>query len=137
MKLRIKGDSLRLRISPSEMNRLVTTGRIEDAVHFGAAPDARLTYALETVTTGEQSLDAGEQTASQISIRHTPTEVVVLMSKVEIDAWASGSEVGLYGRVNAGERQLEIAVEKDFACLDGEENQNQDTFPNPKQGSAC
>ncbi len=130
MKLRIKGDSLRLRVSPSEMNCLVSTGRIEDTVHFGASPEARLTYALESAVTVEPAPD-------RISVRHTPTEVAVLIAKTQISEWAAGPAVGMYGKVKVGDRQLEIAVEKDFACLDGEESQNQDTFPNPKQGSAC
>ena len=47
MKLRIQGNSLRLRVSPSEMTRLLEAGRIEETIHFAHGGDARLTYALE------------------------------------------------------------------------------------------
>jgi hypothetical protein len=33
--------------------------------------------------------------------------------------------------------QLEIAVEKDWACLDKDEAENVDTFPNPNAGASC
>ena len=45
MKLRIKGDSLRLRVGPAEVERLTGSGRIEETIHF--APGVQMTYALE------------------------------------------------------------------------------------------
>lgn len=130
MKLRIKGDSLRLRISPSEMDRLLQTGRIEDTIHFGASPESHLTYALE-------SQENHESLQPSIRVRHMTTEVAVIMSSVTARNWAAGSDVGVYEVISVGHRRLEIAVEKDFACLDVNQSQNQDTFPNPKQGNTC
>lgn len=47
MKLRIKGDSLRLRVSRSELDRVLAGGRVEETIHFGTASEAKFTYALE------------------------------------------------------------------------------------------
>jgi hypothetical protein len=52
-------------------------------------------------------------------------------------AWAEGDEVGVYGGVAVATGRLEIAIEKDWACLDKGEQENADTFPNPKLGSSC
>jgi hypothetical protein len=125
MKLRIKGNSMRLRISPSEMKRLLSEGRIEETIHFGPEPDARLTYALE-------------QSASKIemAVRYRPQEVTVILSTENARSWAEGDEVGIYGSFNVGHGQLELVIEKDFACLDRREG-NEDTFPNPKGAQAC
>jgi hypothetical protein len=125
MKLRIKGNSMRLRISPSEMKRLLSEGRIEETIHFCPEPDARLTYALE-------------QSASKIemAVRYRPQEVTVILSTENARSWAEGDEVGIYGSFNVGHGQLELVIEKDFACLDRREG-NEDTFPNPKGAQAC
>lgn len=126
MKLRIKGDSLRLRITPSEMARLVDRGRVEETVHFGAGRGESLTYALE---------HAGG--AASLGVRYEPARVTVLLPSAEARTWADGDAVGMYGTIDLGAARLEIAVEKDWACLDKGEAENPDTFPNPKQGASC
>ncbi|UWZ83949.1 DUF7009 family protein [Occallatibacter riparius] len=125
MKLRIKGDSLRLRVGPAELQRLIETGRIEETVHFGLEEDARLTYALEV---------GGEE---PIAVRHAGTRVVVILPVEMARAWARGEDVGVYGGVAVSSGRLEIAVEKDWACLDKSDGENADTFPNPNQGASC
>ena len=126
MKLRIKGNSMRLRISPSEMKDLLQSGRIEETIYFGAEEGAHLTYALE--------VGAG---LGPMTVRYRPQEVTVLISSREAQGWAEGGDVGLYGTAPSSRGPLEIAVEKDFACLDKDERQNADTFPNPKQNAVC
>jgi len=126
MKLRIKGNSLRLRVSPSEMTLLLQTGRIEDAIHFGPGEGARLVYALEH-----------RPALTAMDVRYEPNEITVVVSSQDAQNWAAGQDVGLYGASVSGQEPLELAVEKDFACLDKEDAQNADTFPNPKQGTVC
>jgi hypothetical protein len=55
----------------------------------------------------------------------------------EARRWAGTADVGLYGQVDTKAGVLELAVEKDFACLDKSEAENADTFPNPRQGAIC
>jgi hypothetical protein len=130
MKLRIKGDSLRLRISPSEMSRLLVTGRIEETIRFGPAGDAMLTYAL--------SINPGRVTPlALMDVQYRAHEVLVTIDATQAKAWAKGPDVGLYANINTGGGQLEVAVEKDFACLDKDESENQDTYPHPQQGNVC
>jgi len=126
MKLRIKGDSLRLRVSPSEVVQLLETGRIEEIVHFGLGDETQLTYAFEL-----------SDLATAMTARYQAHEITVLVSGQDARRWADGSEVGIYGEVGVGRARLEIVVEKDFACLDKSEVDNRDTFPNPKHGAAC
>ena len=126
MKLRIKGNSLRLRLAPSEMARLLESGRVEETIRFGPGPAARLTYAIEHTPQVEA-----------ITVRHVPGDVTVLISSAAVRQWAAGAEVGLYGEALIDHETLELAVEKDFACLDKSDAGNADTFPNPKQGAIC
>jgi hypothetical protein len=45
--------------------------------------------------------------------------------------------VGVYGRLYVWNGELMLLVEKDFACLDGTNADNDDTFSNPNIGIAC
>src|SRR5271155_5926405 len=108
MKLRIKGNSLRLRVSRSELARFQAEGRIEETIHFSAAPEATLTYALES-----------SFRPSPVTVRYGTREVTVILSKDRTRIWSDQSEVGVYTTVDIGPAgSLEVAVEKDFACLD-------------------
>jgi hypothetical protein len=52
--------------------------------------------------------------------------------------WATGDEVGMEAKLSVGGgRELHVLVEKDFACLNGTDEQNRDTFPNPLAGTKC
>jgi hypothetical protein len=126
MKLRIKGESLRLRVSRSDLERLMRDGRIEESIHFGSLPGAQWTYALE--------LDAHE---SAISMRYAGSEVAVILSNSEAKNWVDTDAVGIYGEVRGGAGSLELIVEKDFACLDRGGEENADAFPNPQAGRVC
>jgi NOL1/NOP2/fmu family ribosome biogenesis protein len=125
MKLRIKGESLRLRITPSEMARLMESGRIDETIHLGAGDDDRLTYAIEISVV-----------AAETTVRHLPREIAVIVPETASRTWAGGSDVGIYAAVALGSRVLEVAVEKDYACLD-KGLDNRDTFPNPREGRKC
>ena len=126
MKLRIKGNSLRLRITPSELARLLQSGRVEESIRFGPGSAARLTYAIE------HRPDVAAMTA-----HYVPGEVAILISSAAAQQWADGPEVGLYGQVAIDRDTLDLAIEKDFACLDKTNAENADTFHNPKQGAIC
>jgi Family of unknown function (DUF7009) len=126
MKLRIKGNSLRLRITPSELNCLLEIGRIEETISFAPDENARLTYALEH-----------HADVPAMRVCYSPQEIAVVVSSQEIRRWAAAQDVGLYGEVPNSCGGLELAVEKDFACLDKNDAENADTFPNPHLGTIC
>ena len=126
MKLRIKGNSLRLRVSPSEVKQLLQSGRVDETIHFGSEEGAKLTFALE---------HSGR--AETIAVRYRPREVTVVVPSGDARRWAEGQDVGLYGEAASSHGPLQLAVEKDFACLDKTDAENIDTFPHPKQGVIC
>ena len=127
MKLRIKGNSLRLRVSRSELARFQAGQRIEETIHFTAAPDATLTYALESASN-----------PPPVTVRYGSREVTVVLSQDQARIWGAQSEIGVYTTLDMGPAgSLEVAVEKDFACLDRSDEDNGDTFANPLTGAAC
>jgi len=126
MKLRIKGNSLRLRVAPSEVPRLLKTGRIEETIHFGPQKDSSWTYDLEHA-----------DLETEISLRHQPGEVAVLLSTPAARAWAGSDQVAIEAILETGQGPLTLLVEKDFACLDQSDQDNEDTFPNPNSEGPC
>ncbi len=127
MKLRIKGNSLRLRVTRSELEMLLQTGRIEDSICFTEDGQSRLTYALEH-----------GPFVDEVTLQFTPPEISVILPSVQAKTWGNSDQTGIYATVTLGSRGLlEIAVEKDFACLDRSDSDNSDSFPNPHTGAEC
>jgi hypothetical protein len=122
MKLRVRGDSLRLRLTQSEVQRLIAEGAVEERTHLGVGPTQAFRYRIELVSAGPPlscSLEAGA--------------IVVRVIEADARAWALCAELALEGEqaVHDGAR-LRILVEKDLACLkprSGEDDS--DAFPNP------
>jgi hypothetical protein len=127
MKLRIKGNSIRLRVSRSELERFLSGNRIEETVHFAPETDARLIYALESA-----------RQAVPVVVRYQPQAVTVVLSEDQARIWSGENEIGVYTSVEIGAAgALEVIVEKDFACLDRSDEDNSDTFANPHAGATC
>jgi hypothetical protein len=127
MKLRINGNSIRLRLLRSEVNTFVGTGRIEHTIHFASTDDAFLTYGLEH-----------EADLSNVVVRHKQSEVTIVLPRQQAISWAETIQIGIYSAVSLGGHGiLDVIVEKDFACLDLSDADNHDTFPNPQIEAVC
>jgi hypothetical protein len=127
MKLRIKGNSLRLRVSRSEIERLMAGGYLEETIRFAPDPEAKLTYALESAAD-----------VSTATVRYRRQRIIVIVDRNKLQSWNEPDQVGIYTSVQVGSGEmLELIVEKDFACLDGSDEENEDTFANPHTGAVC
>ena len=126
MKLRITGNSLRLRLSRSELARFLDGSRIEETIRFTPVREAKFSYALDSAVQ-----------SSPIRVQYEAQQVTVILSRDRAAIWGLENEVGVYGTLDCGEGSLEISVEKDFACLDRSDEENKDTFTNPHANSAC
>jgi hypothetical protein len=121
VKLRIKGNSLRFRVSRPELARLLAAGRIADTVRFGEEESARLTYALEH-----------SPSAVAVAVRHRGTETAVVLPTHTAQSWAESDQVGIYAKHPLGKYgELDVIVEKDFPCGDPADPENADKFPRP------
>lgn len=117
MKLRIKGDSIRLRLTQTEVRQLAETGAVESTMHIAAG--ASLTYGIRAAD------------LPQLAVEGDASEVVLLVPRDWIGPWAESDQVGFDGTQNAGDgRELAILIEKDFACLHKRPDEL-DAFPNP------
>lgn len=121
MKLRIRDDSVRLRLTRGEVASLVEGGRVDAEVRFGPAPGERLSY---SIVLGGTSLVA----------RFSDGRIEVSVPEASARSWASSDVVGFeHVQEVGGGRTLRILVEKDFACLTTRPHEDDaDAFPNPK-----
>jgi len=125
VKLRIKGNSVRLRVVRAELDALVQGRAVEERVEF---PGGRaLTYRLSVGTDRERFVASF---AGDVLVVELPGDAA--------RRWFSPSEVGLRGEVVLdGGGALTVLVEKDFPCLTerpGEDDS--DAFPWPAQPTA-
>jgi hypothetical protein len=127
MKLRLQSNSVRLRLKRGEVDRLVREGRLNETIVFGLSPSDSLRYVLEL----------SNEIATPCAFCKT-NDVHIQVPAAMARAWASGSDIGIESEQAAGGNLvLRIVIEKDFACLDGTDEQNFDTFPNPLAGTKC
>lgn len=120
MKLRIRGNTLRLRLTRSEVDHIGRGEVVEEVTPF---PDgSEFCYRLVP----GHSEEAG-QTSNDVG--HT---ITIEVPKGRAASWAESDEVGFSGDVPFEVGPLAILIEKDFSCLTPREGEEEiDTFPNP------
>lgn len=126
MKLRLNGNSIRLRLGMSEVNTLVRDGSVVERVEFGPEVSP-LIYELHTTD----------------DIRFSATfekgRMSILVPRSAVVDWAAGDGLSLRGSQPArGGTELSILIEKDLACRTRSSDVDlADTFPNPPDRADC
>lgn len=121
MKLRIRGDSLRLRLTRSEVTALATQGRVESTMH---ALGGALRYAIET--------RAETELGARITHDGDTAVVTVTLDRAAVATWADSEQVGFEGTQALEDgATLALLIEKDFACLVPRGDQDEDAYANP------
>ena len=125
MKLRIRDNSIRLRLSQTEVTTIRTEGIVGGRVTF--AGGARLIYCLES---SPACVDAG--------VQFTDGEISVRLPEARVIAWADSDEVSIEATQTLDDGDhLTILIEKDFACLAPREGEDEsDLYPHPQEGQA-
>ena len=120
MKLRTRGNSVRLRVSKAELAEIAATGVAEDAVRF--APGVVLRYGIEVCPSGAVRAELAGGV------------VRVLVPRSSIDLWLRPEEVSIEGQQPIGNGEfLRILVEKDYTCLAPRSGEDDgDLFANPQ-----
>jgi hypothetical protein len=126
MKLRIKGNSIRLRLGQSDVRRLAIEGTVEESTTFG--PCERFSYILRA---------SPQEPAVHAS--YTDQRMVIGVPRKLIDQWIATDQVGIHAAQRTGDdNELQILIEKDFECVDAPPGESQeDAFPNPQLEAAC
>lgn len=114
MKIRIKGNSLRYRLTKSEVDRLWCHGSLEESTEFAGRT---LRYAVE------QTIEPG----TALSADFTGDKIVLHIPKEMIGELAETERIGFEGCSGA----VSLLIEKDFVCIDRTGEDQSDNYPNP------
>lgn len=124
MKLRIRDNSIRLRLTRSEVELVRNDGLVRGRVPFAGRNN--FDYVLE-------SSPATVKPEAHIS----NNVLTVRIPEAEIISWSDSDEVSISAsQILDGGDQLNILVEKDFACLAPREGEDEaDMYPHPEAGT--
>lgn len=118
MKIRIKGNSIRLRITQTEVQNFAKLGVLQESTEL---PGASLVYRLQ------QSNSLQQMTAD-----FSANTLTVYIPEPMATQWVNSNEVGYaFNMPLSNGRELALLVEKDFVCLDNTAEDQSDNFPNP------
>lgn len=118
MKIRIKGNSIRLRLTQTEVANFAKDGYLEEHTEFG---NTTFTYALAN--------DASVQT---LSAKMEGAKITVQVPPALAQNWTGTNEVGFqHKQALSNGKELFLLVEKDFVCLDNTFEDQSDNYPNP------
>jgi hypothetical protein len=128
MKLRIKGNSIRLRLGQSEVRRLAIDGIVEESTVFG--PSKQECFAYTIYASSETEL---------VSANFVDRSLLIRVPSDMIREWSTTDQVGISALQRTGnEDGLRILIEKDFECVEAPPGESQeDAFPNPQFAAAC
>jgi hypothetical protein len=120
MKLRIKGNSVRLRLSKTEVEKLAVAKYLEESTSFG---NNTFVYALQVKDHGDE-----------LSADFDGSKITVFIPGIFIKDWAVNDVTGFNATMKVSdEESLYILVEKDFKCLDETTGDQQDNYENPNK----
>ena len=114
MKIRIKGNTLRYRLTKSEITRLGSDGSLEERTEFIGKT---LIYSIEPAS----------KDATSLSADFTGDKIVLYMPKEMVNELVNTERVGFEGSIG----QVSLLIEKDFVCIDRVEEDQSDNYPNP------
>ena len=118
MKIRIKGNSIRLRLTQTEVANFAKTGYLEEHTEFG---NATFTYAL-----------ANDAEVLTLSAKMEGAKITMQVPPNLAKNWTSTNEIGFqHKQPLSNGKELFLLVEKDFVCLDNTFEDQSDNYPNP------
>lgn len=122
MKLRIKGNSVRLRLTKTDVATIARSGYLEDITDFGPS---KLIYAL-----------ASKPEVLEMNARFNDNKVEIQVPESMVTGWPENDIVGFEANMPLPDgSSLYLLIEKDFACLDHTNEDQRDNYENPNK--AC
>jgi hypothetical protein len=120
MKLRIRGNMVRIRLTQSEVARLAAGSRVEQTTTFSAI--SKLVSSVET------------SGATQAAVKFDGADLAVILPADRVCHWAASDDVSIDETQAVGAGQsLRLLIEKDFECMHSRAEMDTDAFPNPRK----
>jgi hypothetical protein len=120
MKIRIQGNSIRIRLSKSEVDKLVNEGVVEEKTSF---INASFAYSITK-----------NKTLTELAASYENNQIVVQVPASFLLNWSTNQVIGFDANIQIKETEtLYLLVEKDFKCLDNVKEDQSDNFDNPNK----
>lgn len=119
MKIRIQGNSVRMRLSRTEVETLCKKGNIEETTNFG---NKSFVYAVRR-----------DSLLEELAASFNGHCITLFVPASFLENWAENNVIGLDAKMTASSNEsLYLLLEKDFKCLDTSEDQS-DQYENPNK----
>src|SRR5690606_22376024 len=112
MKIRIKDNSVRIRLTQSEVNSLYQDGNISSKTEF---LEKSFVYAVEKAE------------VSELSVEYVDNKITLKIPVSMLEQLYSTDIVGFEGVTG----KVKLLIEKDFVCFDNTLEDQSDNYPNP------
>ncbi|MGB7395429.1 MAG: hypothetical protein WA913_13640 [Pricia sp.] len=123
MKIRIKRNSIRFRLTKSEVAEFCEKGYIEERTVF---EDAAFVYGIQMV-----------ENVEGLSAELKDGKILLKVSENMSADWDATNKVGFEDTFSLQNGDaLHLLLEKDFTCMDDRGEDESDNYPNPKLASA-
>lgn len=120
MKVRITNNKIRYRLKQPEVLNFAKSGLVTETLSFGIDETECLKFSLQI------------SDRADISVQYQKNHVVIFVPAVLAKEWTTTERVGFeVETVNEQNIKLTVLVEKDFMCMDGREEENEGSYPNP------
>lgn len=119
MKIRIKGNSVRFRLTKTEVQALCEKGMVREKTAFN---EANFVYAVKVFDKYDN-----------LHASFLNQGIILFLPKHILNDWNANDQVGFYHtQILESGQQLELKLEKDFVCMDETVEDQSDNYPNPK-----
>ncbi|WP_299535620.1 hypothetical protein [Ulvibacterium sp.] len=122
MKIRIRGNSVRFRLTKSEVSELCRAGYFEEKTEFDTS---EFTYAIKASAVHEN-----------LFVSFNGNRILLYIPNILLMDWDTTDRVGFYHNQSLQRgNMLKLTLEKDFMCMDETTEDQSDNYPNPKAGT--
>ena len=123
MKIRIKGNSIRYRLTKTEIDDFGKSGLLEEKTEF--LNGISFYYRLEK-----------KKTIENIEASFSGNRISIFVPENMAAKWTTTEFVGFDTKMKIGDgKELFLLIEKDFVCLDHTFEDQSDNYPNPNKVS--
>jgi len=118
MKIRIRGNSVRFRLTKNEVEHLCRERSIEDRANF-----TNLDFIYEVKVAASEHLN----------IHFSNNKISLHISDSLLENWDTNNRVGFSHSVaTSNGKTIDLLLEKDFTCLEDRGEDESNNYPNPK-----
>ena len=118
MKIRIRGNSVRFRLTKNEVAQLCQEKFITDETNFS---NLDFSYAVKV------------SDAKNLEVNFSNNQILLQIPEKLIQGWDTNTKVGFSHSVpTSNNKFIDLLLEKDFTCLEDRGEDESNNYPNPK-----